>query len=108
VNSTSYLYGLSQVGEFGLQSVYYRADGAGSVRHLVDLNGAVKLARMYEPFGQVLMQTGTGDPIYGYLGAQFDRISDSTMDALSTTEAMHVVPPAMTQSTVPFTPPCAM
>jgi len=56
----------------------------------------------------VLMQTGTGDPIYGYLGAQFDRISDSTMDALSTTEAMHVVPPAMTQSTVPFTPPCAM
>jgi hypothetical protein len=79
VNATSYLYGLNQIGEFGLQSVYYLVDGAGSIRHLVDPNGAVKLARMYEPFGQVLIQTGTGDPIYGYLGAQFllpiDRLS---------------------------------
>ncbi len=75
VNSTSYLYGLNQIGEFGLQSVYYLTDGAGSVRHLVDPNGAVKLVRLYEPFGQVLMQKGSGDPIYGYLGAQFDRIS---------------------------------
>lgn len=74
-NTTSYLYGLNQIGEFGLQSVYYLTDGAGSIRHLVDLNGAVKLARMYEPFGQVLLQSGTGDPIYGYLGTQFDRIS---------------------------------
>jgi len=74
-NTTSYLYGLNQIGEFGLQSVYYLTDGAGSIRHLVDPNGAVKLARMYEPFGQVLMEKGTGDPIYGYLGAQFDRIS---------------------------------
>lgn len=74
-NSTSYLYGLNQVGEFGPQSVYYLTDGAGSIRHLVDPNGAVKLARLYEPFGQVLIQAGTGDPIYGYLGAQFDRIS---------------------------------
>ena len=46
-------------------------DGAGSIRHLVDPNGAVKLARLYEPFGQVLMQTGTG----GHLDAQFDRIA---------------------------------
>ena len=30
-NSTSYLYGLNQVGEFGSQSVYYLTDGAGSV-----------------------------------------------------------------------------
>lgn len=74
-NTTSYLYGLNQIAEFGLQSVYYLTDGAGSIRHLVDPNGAVKLARMYEPFGQVLMQAGTGDPAYGYLGAQFDRIS---------------------------------
>jgi RHS repeat-associated protein len=74
-NTTSYLYGLNQIAEFGLQSVFYLTDGAGSIRHLVDPNGAVKLARMYEPFGQVLVQTGVGDPIYGYLGAQFDRIS---------------------------------
>jgi RHS repeat-associated protein len=74
-NTASYLYGLNLIAEFGLQSVYYLTDGAGSVRHLVDPNGAVKLARMYEPFGQVLAQTGTGDPMYGYLGAQFDRIS---------------------------------
>jgi RHS repeat-associated protein len=75
VNATSYLYGLNQIGEFGSQTVYYLTDGVGSIRHLVDPNGAVKLARMYEPFGQVLVQTGVGDPIYGYLGAQFDRIS---------------------------------
>ena len=74
-NATSYLHGLNQIGEFGAQSVYYLTDGVGSIRHLVDPNGAVKLARMYEPFGQMLMQKGASDPIYGYLGAQFDRIS---------------------------------
>jgi RHS repeat-associated protein len=74
-NTTTYLHGLSQVGEFGAQSVYYLTDGTGSIRHLVDPNGAVKLARIYEPFGQILMQIGIGDPTYGYLGAQFDRVS---------------------------------
>lgn len=67
VNATSHLYGLNQIGEFGSQSVYYLTDGVGSIRHLVDPNGAVKLARLYEPLGQVLMQAGTGDPMHGYL-----------------------------------------
>ncbi len=71
-NSTSYLYGLNQIAEFGSQ---YLTDGAGSIRHLVDPNGAAKLARLYDLVGQMLMQKGVGDPISGYLGAQFDRIS---------------------------------
>lgn len=74
-NSTSYLYGLNQIAEFGSQSVYYLTGGARSTCHLIDPNGAVKLARLYDLVGQMLMQKGVGDPISGYLGAQFDRVS---------------------------------
>ncbi len=72
VNLISHLHGLNQIGEFGLQSVYYLTNGAGSVRHLVEPNGALKLTWPYESFGQVLMQTGTGDPIYGYFSVSFN------------------------------------
>jgi RHS repeat-associated protein len=74
-NTTTYLYGLTALGEFGSQAVYYLVDGAGSVRQLTDLNGAVVLTRWYEPLGQILLQRGSGDATYGYLGAQVDRIT---------------------------------
>jgi RHS repeat-associated protein len=74
-NTITYLYGVTALGEFGSQSVYYLTDGAGSVRQLADLNGAVVLTRWYEPMGQILTQRGTSDATYGYLGAQVDRIT---------------------------------
>jgi RHS repeat-associated protein len=74
-NTTTYLYGLTALGEFGSQSVYYLSDGSGSVRQLADLNSAIVLTRWYEPLGQILLQSGSADATYGYLGAQVDRIT---------------------------------
>ena len=77
VSTTTYLYGLNPIGEFGVQSVYYLTDGAGSVRHAerADPRGFVVLSRWYEPFGQVLTQRGTAVATYGYLGAPLDRVT---------------------------------
>ena len=47
----------------------------GSVRQVVDQNASIVFARWYDPFGQIIKQNGGGDALYGYLGAQFDRIS---------------------------------
>ncbi len=70
--TTSYLYGTGAIGEFGVQSAYYLSDGTGSVRQVVDTAANVVFARWYDPYGQILTQAGTGDALYGYLGAQFD------------------------------------
>ncbi len=46
-------------------------DGLGSVRmELVD--GAVETATTYEPYGQVLVQSGTSGTVYGFTGEQED------------------------------------
>ena len=74
-NTTIYLHGLNQIGEFGSQTAYYLVDGVGSVRQVVDQTGSIVFARWYDPFGQIIKQNGGGDALYGYLGAQFDRIS---------------------------------
>ena len=75
VSTTTYLYGVNPIGEFGAQSVYYLTDGAGSVRQLADSRGFVVLSRWYEPFGQILTQKGTAVATYGYLGAPLDRVT---------------------------------
>jgi RHS repeat-associated protein len=75
ISTTTYLYGINPIGEFGTQSVYYLTDGAGSVRQLADPNGYVVLSRWYEPFGQVLTQKGTAVATYGYLGTPLDRVT---------------------------------
>jgi RHS repeat-associated protein len=71
-NATTYLYGLSPLGEFGSQTVYYLIDGFGSIRQAADQNGNVTLARIYEPFGEILAEAGTGTPTFGFWGGQFD------------------------------------
>ncbi len=73
--TTSYLYGVGAIGEFGEQTAYYLSDGTGSVRQVVDTATNVLFARWYDPYGQILTQAGSGDALYGYLGAQVDRIS---------------------------------
>ncbi len=74
-NTTTYLNGVAQIGEFGTQTSYYLVDGVGSVRQVVDQAGSIVFARWYDPFGQIIKQNGGGDALYGYLGAQFDRLS---------------------------------
>ncbi len=73
--TTRYLYGKEAIAEFGGQASYYLVDGYGSLRQTTDASGNVVFARWYDPFGQIINQTGSGDALYGYLGAQFDRIS---------------------------------
>ncbi len=73
--TTTYLYGAGAIGEFGAQAAYYLSDGTGSMRQVVDTAANVVFARWYDSYGQILTQAGTGDALYGYLGAQVDRIS---------------------------------
>ena len=73
--TTIYLYGKAAIAEFGAQASYYLVDGYGSLRQTIDASGSVVFARWYDPFGQIINQTGGGDALYGYLGVQFDRIS---------------------------------
>ena len=54
---------------------YLLPDALGSVREVVDQTGSIVFARWYDPFGQIIKQNGGGDALYGYLGAQFDRLS---------------------------------
>jgi len=68
--STHYLPGLAQYG--GNAWNYYLPDRLGSVRQLTDPSGAVMLARSYDPFGNVLEQTGAGQSVFGYTGEQTD------------------------------------
>jgi RHS repeat-associated protein len=41
-----------------------------SVRQLVDENGDLALTRSYDPFGLVLQETGSGEALFGFMGAQ--------------------------------------
>jgi len=71
-HATSYLYGLSPLGEFGTQTAYYLIDGFGSIRQTADQNGNLALTRLYEPFGEVLAQKGGGTPTFGLGDGHYD------------------------------------
>jgi RHS repeat-associated protein len=68
--STHYLPGLAQYS--GNTWNYSLPDRLGSVRQMVDPSAAVQLARSYDPFGNVLEQTGAGQSKFGYTGEQTD------------------------------------
>jgi RHS repeat-associated protein len=46
--------------------------GVGSVRQIAAANGNVTLAESYEPYGSVLMSSGTASSIFAYAGEQID------------------------------------
>ena len=52
---------------------WFLGDALGSVRQLVDDDGAVVLARDYDPYGQMVSADGTGSSGYGFTGEQYDR-----------------------------------
>ncbi|MBE2197369.1 MAG: hypothetical protein IAE79_02085 [Anaerolinea sp.] len=66
----SLLYGLFPLGEYGEEWRYYLGDGQFSVRGVVDGAGDLLLARTYDPFGGLLRQAGTGNVLFGFMGAQ--------------------------------------
>jgi RHS repeat-associated protein len=67
--STHYLPGLA---EYDTAWAYYLPDRLGNLRQLANNTGQVNLAQSYDPFGNVLEQTGSGQSIFGYTGEQTD------------------------------------
>jgi RHS repeat-associated protein len=66
-----YAYGLGRLAQVEDGDwEWFLADALGSVRQMVDDDGAVILARDYSPFGLLRAEAGTGDSGYGFTGEQ--------------------------------------
>ena len=68
-----YLYGVGRVGEQqpgGWQ--YHRPDALGSVRQLEGASAAGTLSQSYEPFGMVLVSSGSASTAFQFTGEQVD------------------------------------
>jgi RHS repeat-associated protein len=51
---------------------YFLTDGLGSVRQLADGNGAVTMAKSYQPYGTEMSAVGSGSSSYGFTGEMTD------------------------------------
>jgi RHS repeat-associated protein len=72
--STTILYGLGLIGqETGGKMEYAIADRLGSIRQLVTEDQQVTLLKSYDPFGNTLLDQGTGSSSFGYTGEQMDK-----------------------------------
>ncbi len=71
-SSTFYLYGLGAIGTLNESWSYILSDGAGSMRQLVDEEGAVTLSVSYTPWGDTMEVYGSGMLNLGYLGGVYD------------------------------------
>ena len=69
---TANLYGLDLISQDdGAQTHTLLADGLGSVRQEM-AGSTLETATTYEPYGNVLAQTGTSNTTYAFTGEQFD------------------------------------
>ena len=62
---------IAQVGD--VNTDYFLGDALGSVRQTADESQTVKLAKSYDPYGNVITSAGSGTSIYGYTGEQGDQ-----------------------------------
>jgi len=71
--TTVYLLGLGRLAQVeDGEWEWFLGDALGSVRQVVDGDGAVVLARDYTPFGLVSSESGTGNSGYAFTGEQWD------------------------------------
>ena len=77
-NQTANIFGLDLISSNdGTTTLTMLPDGLGSVR--VEMQGgAVNSVTTYEPYGTLLMQTGSSGTVYGYTGEQMDRATGLT------------------------------
>jgi RHS repeat-associated protein len=69
---TTNLFGLNLIHQDdGAKTRILLGDGLGTVR-LEQANGAIEAATTYEPFGNLLVQTGPSGTTYGFTGEQHD------------------------------------
>ncbi|MBI9048826.1 MAG: hypothetical protein JEZ00_05390 [Anaerolineaceae bacterium] len=71
-SSTYYIYGLGAIDTLSESWSYILPDGAGSIRQLVDEEGAVHLSVSYTPWGDTMEIYGSGMLNLGYLGGVYD------------------------------------
>ncbi len=65
--TSTYLYGAGRIAQQSAAGKeYFLGDALGSVRQLADTNGAVSLARSYQPYGKLLASDGGGVTSYGF------------------------------------------
>ena len=67
-----YLYGNGRITQAGSTTEYFLGDALGSVRQLVDTNGAVTLTQSYAPYGETVSSVGSGYSAYQYTGESRD------------------------------------
>lgn len=69
----TYTYGQERISQKRGETVsFYLADGQGSIRQLVDLNGTITDNYTYYAFGEELSHTGTTENSFRYVGEQYD------------------------------------
>jgi RHS repeat-associated protein len=72
----TYLYGNGRIAQYGTSGgEYFLGDALGSVRQLADASGAVRLARSYQPYGELLASNGDGESVYGFTGEATDALT---------------------------------
>jgi len=71
--TASYYYGLGRIAQQkdGVTD-YFLTDALGSVRQLSDTNGSMTFRQSFDPFGNMLGQSGQGGSNYGYAGEWTD------------------------------------
>lgn len=71
--SSSYYYGLGRISQQknGV-SDYFLTDGSVSVRQLANQSGSVSFGQAFDPFGNLIGQSGQGGSNYGYSGEWTD------------------------------------
>ena len=66
--SDTYLYGNGRIAQYQTAMQYFGADGLGSVRQIYNSTGQVVANTRYDPFGNVLSQSGSATSMYGFTG----------------------------------------
>jgi RHS repeat-associated protein len=71
--TNTYLYGAGRIVQYDASGAeYFLGDALGSVRQLADSTGEVGMSKIYEPFGEVLDDTGSVTSSYGFTGEWAD------------------------------------
>lgn len=70
--SNTYLYGVGRIAQYQTTMQYFGVDALSSVRQLYNSTGQVVANTRYDPFGNVLSQSGSATSVYGFTGEQTD------------------------------------
>jgi RHS repeat-associated protein len=70
--TNTYLYGNDRLAQYQGSMQYFGADGLGSVRQIYDASAQVVGSTRYDPYGNVMNQSGTATSVFAFAGEQYD------------------------------------